>query len=168
MAVGSHDGTWTVHNNDGSIAGSDVGVPGYGIAMADTDGDGIDEVHACSEEGCKIIAEDLDGDGQDELIVSGMQVEVNWGAWTQRFDEAGILSTSDVNADGRQDLLVFDDESGTLSVHRGLNGGLAPAWSIRTERDVRGPVFLADVNQDGKPEFLAITEAGKLVHSRTN
>jgi len=68
----------------------------------------------------------------------------------------------------RLDLLVFDDESGTLSVYRGLNGGLAPAWSIRTDRDVHGHVFLADVNQDGNVEFLAITEEGKFVHNRTD
>ena len=168
VAVGSHDGTWTVYNNDGSIAGSDVGVPGYGIAMADTDGDGIDEVYSCEEMGCQILGADFNGDGIDEVVRSNnLTTTVDTNGGQQIVNGRGFLSTGDINDDGHLDLMTFDQYTGTLSFHRGLQGTLAPSWAIRTERELEGPAFLADVDGDGSLDFISVDDSGKLLHSKT-
>jgi hypothetical protein len=168
VAVASFSGDWTLFNNDGiEVGAGDLGATDS-IAMGDTDGDGIDEVHSCSEADCAILVVDLNGDGRDEIIVSATDTQVFWAAETQQFNTHGTLSTDDVNADGRIDLLVFDVHTGSLSIHPGLDGGIAPAWSIRTERDVQGPAFLADVDQNGSLEFVSVDSDGKLLHSSTD
>ena len=168
VAVASHDGTWTVYNNDGSVAGTDLGAPGYGIAMADTDGDGIDEVHSCEEVGCQILGADFNGDGIDEVVRSNnLTTTVDTNAGPQRVDSRGYLSTGDINGDGHLDLMTFDQYTGTMSFHRGLLGTLAPGWAIRTERELEGPAFVADVDGDGSLEFISVNDEGKLLHSQT-
>ena len=64
--------------------------------------------------------------------------------------------------------MVFDDYTGTLSFHRGINGSLAPAWSIRTEREFEGPAFIVDVDDNGTLEFVSVDESGKLLHTRSS
>jgi hypothetical protein len=168
VAVASFSGDWTLFNNDGiEVDAGDLGATDA-IAMGDTDGDGIDEVHSCSEDDCAILVVDLNGDGRDEIIVSATDTQVFWAAETQQFNTHGTLSVDDVNADGRIDLLVFDVHTGSLSIHPGIDGGIAPAWSIRTERDVQGPAFLADVDQNGSLEFVSVDSDGKLLHSSTD
>jgi hypothetical protein len=168
VAVASFSGDWTLYNNDGiEVDSGDLGATNA-IAMGDTDGDGIDEVHRCSEDDCAILVVDLNGDGRDEIIVSGIDTQVFWTAETQQFNSHGTLSVNDVNADGWIDLLVFDVHTGTLSIHPGLDGGLAPASSIRTVRDLQGAAFLADVDQNGSLEFVSVDSDGTLVHSQAD
>jgi len=169
VAVASFAGDWILYNNDGTQVDAGNNGPSAAIALADTNGDGVDEVHSCAENNCNILATDLNGDGMDEIVESTItDTTVYTASGTQHLNSRGSLSTDDVDGDGRTDLLTFDEFTGTLSIHRGLNGGLAPAWSIRTERVLEGPAFLADVNQDGQIEFVSVDADGKLLHSRTS
>jgi hypothetical protein len=168
VAVASFSGDWTLFSNDGTQVDAGNNGPTAAIAMADTNGDGVDEVHSCLETGCSILAVDLNGDGNDELVESMLETKVFTNTGIQHLNSRGSLSTDDVDGDGRTDLLTFDEYTGTLSIHRGIKGGLAPAWSIRTERDVQGPAFLADVDQNGSLEFVSVDSDGKLLHSSTD
>jgi hypothetical protein len=168
VAVASFSGDWTLLSNDGTQVDAGNNGPTAAIAMADTNGDGVDEVNSCSENGCNILAVDLNGDGKDELVESMLDTTVETNTGVQHLNSRGSLSADDVDGDGRTDLLTFDEYTGTLSIHRGIKGGLAPAWSIRTERDVQGPAFLADVNQDGSLEFVSVDSNGKLLHTSTD
>ncbi len=168
VAVGSNDGTWTIYNNDGTETNAGMAAPGYGIAMADTDGDGVDEVHSCEEMGCQIMGADFNADGIDEVVRSNnLSTTIETTGGTQILNSRGHLSTGDINGDGHLDLMTFDHYTGTMSFHRGLSGTLAPSWAIRTERELEGPAFLADVDGDGTLEFISMNDEGKLLHSQT-
>jgi len=167
VAVSGLNGTWVTYDNNGEAIDSGTGDPVTAITMADTDGDGVDEVYGCGELDCHIMGADLNGDGTDEVIESTLETTVHTAAGKQTLNSRGSLSTDDIDGDGRTDLITFDEYTGTLSIHRGLDGALAPAWSIRTEREVEGPAFLGDVDLDGSLEFISVDGDGKLLHSRS-
>ena len=63
FALSNTAGAWTSYKNDGSeVASGELGPTG-GIALADTDGDGVDEVVTCTSTDCEIVAVDFDSDG---------------------------------------------------------------------------------------------------------
>ena len=167
VAAANSSGDWTIYSNDRSVIDSGNSGATAGIVMADTNGDGADEVYSCDVIDCTMLAADFNGDGRDEIVSSGFTTTVESAEGTQTLPSGGWLSTSDVNSDGRLDLTIFDGVSGTYSIHQGLNNGLAPAVSIRTERATIGPAYLGDVDRDGTLEFLSVNTEGKLVHSRT-
>ena len=165
VAVSDGDGNWILYKNDGNQVDSGNFGPTAGIGMADTNGDGVDEVYNCAEADCRILGADFDGDGSDEIVVSGFETRVDGGP---ALPSSGWLNTMDVDDDGRMDLTIYDDNSGTLSIYRSMRNGLAPAVSIRTSRSTIGPGFLADVDRDGDMEFVSVDREGKLVHTRTS
>lgn len=164
VAVSDGDGNWVLYKNDGTEVDSGNFGPTAGIGMADTDGNGVDEIYNCAETNCSILGADFNNDGREELVVSGFETRVNGGP---ALPSGGWLHAVDVDSDGRMDLTTFDDQTGTHAIYRGMKNGLAPAVSLRTTRSVIGPGFLADVDQSGDLEFVSVDEAGKLVHSRT-
>jgi hypothetical protein len=138
------------------------------IAFADTDGDGVDELVGCGTSDCEVLGVDVDNDGFDEVFRSGSETSVQ--GWGRRdiLLGSGHLSQTDLDGDGRLDVLSFDTATGTLTAHRGMFGGIAPALSWRTDRATDGPAWIADVNGDGIDEVLTIDGDGKLIHTRTN
>jgi hypothetical protein len=168
VAAANGNGDWWIFKNDKTeVASGNVGPTG-GIVMADTDGDGADEVHSCRVIGCEMAAADFNGDGLDEIITSNFETWVDSAGGSQRLDSRGMLHIVDIDGDGWLDLTVYDDDSGVFSVHRGMSNGLAPAVSMRTERTTKGNGFLGDVDRDGDLEFVTANNEGKLIHSRTS
>ena len=168
MAAANGNGDWWIFGNDKSEAGTGNIGPTAGIVMADSDGDGTDEVFGCRVIGCEMAAADFNGDGRDEIITSNFETRIESAAGSQRLDTRGMLNIDDVDGDGRLDLTVYDDETGVFAVHPGMANGLAPAVSMRTERSTAGNGFLGDVDRDGDLEFITANDEGKLIHSRTS
>lgn len=169
VAVADGEGNWVTYNNvDGNETSSGNFGPTAGIGMADTDGDGADEVYNCSEIGCSILGADFNNDGIDEVVTSGFQITIQLNGQTSTLANPGWLNATDVDGDGRDDLTTFNNSTGTLAIHRGMKNGLAPPLAIRTSRSTIGPGFLGDVDRDGDLEFISVDEDGKLVHTRTS
>ncbi len=167
VAAANSSGDWTIYGNDKSVVATGSAGPTAGIVMADSDGDGADEVFSCSVMGCQMAAADFNGDGRDEIITSSFDTWVESASGSQRLPSRGYLDIVDVDGDGRPDLTVYDDDSGVFSIHRGLENGLAPAVSVRTERETIGRGYLGDVDRDGDLEFITSSPEGKLIHTRT-
>jgi hypothetical protein len=72
---------------------------------------------------------------------------------------------ANIDDGARSDLLIWDQLSNTLVVHRGLNGTVAPAAGLRAHRDLRGPVYVGDVNGDGVNELVSVDMDGNIVHT---
>jgi len=169
VAASNDSGDWTIYSNDKSeVASGNIG-PTAGIVMADTDGDGIDDIHNCDVFECKMAAADFNGDGRDEIVTSSLTTSVTSadGA-TQTLPRGGHIDVDDINEDGWPDLILYDETSGTLSIHQGMVNGIAPAVSIQTERNTTGAGVLRDVDQDGILEFVTSDSDGKLIHTRTD
>jgi hypothetical protein len=165
VAVAGVQGLWVSFANDGTeIGAGDLG-PVDAIAMADTNGDGVDEVVGCNTSGCTITVGDIDNDGLDEVVESGTTTVLT--GWGHRQSLSGVGSVSIANVDGgeRLDVMAYDKMTGTLMVHRGLTGGVAPPAGLRAHRDLRGPVYVGDVDGDGKSELLSIDTEGDVVHT---
>ena len=165
IAVAGNAGLWTTIAFDGSVvATGDVG-PSGNIALADTDGDGVDEVVNCTSASCLITTADLDGDGIDEIAASGAGTVLR--GWGSRLNLAGSGPVSVVNIDDgrRKDLLVYDSNAEVIVIHRGMDGAVAPPAALATHRSLRGPVFMADVDGDGEPELVSVDMDGDLVHT---
>ena len=143
--------------------------PTAGLVMADTDGDGADEVYSCDVLDCSMGAADFNGDGIDEIVNSSITTRVTAADGnTQILPSGGHVFITDINDDGRPDLTLYNDSSGTLSIHQGMSNGVAPAVSIRTVRPSAGAGFLGDVDRDGSLEFLTVDPEGKLIHTRAS
>jgi hypothetical protein len=168
IAVSTGDGAWTTIDYTGStVATGSIGAVGN-IALADTDGNGVDEVVSCSAAGCQIAAGDLDGDGMDEIAASGAGTTLR--GWGKRvgLPGSGQVSIGDFDDNSRKDILVYDAVAEALIIHRGMDGGVAPPAALSTHRGLRGPVYLGDVDGDGIPELLSVDDAGQLVHTQAS
>jgi hypothetical protein len=165
VVVARKAGDWVSYDQAGAaIDSGDLGALDA-IALADTNGDGVGEVVGCATTGCSITAGDLDGDGLDEVIESSVgTVITGWGRLTS-LEAAGTLSVANIDDGARSDLLIWDQLSNTLVVHRGLNGTVAPAAGLRAHRDLRGPVYVGDVNGDGVNELVSVDMDGNIVHT---
>ncbi len=165
--VAAATGVWTTYNwYLGEAETGFLDAPGD-IVLADTDGDGVNEVAGCSGD-CTIVAADFDGDGREELVRSepaGVTVE-GWGE-TVELGAEGIVSLTDADGDGLMDLLVTSVADGRVMLYTGLGAALVPSVSWQVSQDISTNASLGDVDGDGIPELLVPQDDGTILHSPT-
>jgi hypothetical protein len=158
LAVVSAEGGVSWFGASLSVLGTDsVGAWGC-IAAADTDGDGIDELHTAPDAGCDLLAVDLDGDGTEELVLSdGDGISVDWADVTHSLEGRGRLAARDLDGDGQPEILAA--AGGQVWVHRALGAGFAPGGGLHGAT-VFGPLAIGDVTGDGLPDLVTVDEDG--------
>lgn len=117
------------------------------LAAADLNGDAVPEIVATSN-------------ASDEVIGFTWRAGVGW----QNYALAAVgdgprgLAATDVDADGRQDLVVANATAGSLSVLRGVAGGFAALQTVTTLPAGRSPFLLAvgDLNGDARPDVVSL------------
>jgi FG-GAP-like repeat len=117
--------------------------------------------------GVDALVGDFDGDGNlDFAVQAGNRftawITIYWGSGAGEFTSSGDIPTPqgtgliwDVDGDGRADLVILAFRN--LYVRRGL-GGRDFGPSVVVAREVGG-FFFADMNGDGRPDFIAGTES---------
>ena len=128
-----------------------------------------------------VTAADLNGDGKtDFAIASYMSDDVTlllnngddtfspWGASLPITDSQPIsIAASDVNGDGRADLLVANEASDVVSVLLSTGDGtFAPKVDYDTGKNPRS-VAIADLNRDDKPDLVVVNSGTKVEPGNT-
>ncbi|RVU18718.1 FG-GAP-like repeat-containing protein [Methylobacterium oryzihabitans] len=126
-----------------------------------------------------VTTADVNGDGRQDILVANylsgtVSVRLGRGDGTFTFTSATdvatgsrpySVTTADVNGDGRQDILVANAGSDTVSVRLGRGDG---TFTITSADDVPtggGPISVttADVNGDGRQDLLVANEGSGTV-----
>lgn len=132
---------------------------------------------------------DVNGDGKSDVVgfaEDGVYVALSTGSgfgaikrWTDQFGAAAGWSVqhhprtlTDVNGDGRADIVAFASDGVYVALNTGssftamtkwYNGfGTAKNWTVD-----KTPRFLTDMNRDGKPDVVGIAEGGIFVALNT-
>ncbi len=82
---------------------------------------------------------------------------------------AGQYNTIDLNADGTQDLVIFDRTSNKLKTFLGVNRQYkyAPEFEQLFPKNIRNWILLADYNCDGKKDIFTSSRFGMTVYQNT-
>ncbi|MEC8378898.1 MAG: FG-GAP-like repeat-containing protein [Myxococcota bacterium] len=136
-------------------------------------------ITGCTTEDCEIISADLNGNGIDEVIRANPDspIEVLIDSSTDNglllpfsrtletlTDDGPILPTiiaRDLDLDGQPELLIRGETSGLFWVYRGVDGGLAPAYSIQLFTESVLMPYFADIDGDGIPEGFTDDSEGR-------
>ncbi|MFD3942009.1 FG-GAP-like repeat-containing protein [Streptomyces sp. NPDC058579] len=129
---------------------------------------------------------DLNGDGRDDYLVVGDQGQVRaWinkgpaggGGWSWQWSgevASGVGASrdqvrfADLNGDGRADYLVVGDQGQVRAwINKGSvsGGGWSWQWSGEVASGVgapRGQVGFADMNGDGRTDYLVVSDQGQV------
>lgn len=142
---------------DGLVTPGESG-PAYAAAVAwDPDGDGVDELLGCEEEGCRVAAADVDGDGAPErLLQTSTGTSVWFGETELLVDALGAAGLADTDGDGVAEVVV--GENGLVRAFHGVAGALSPAWTSWTWRPVQDAVQFGDLDGDGLPDVFFVGE----------
>ncbi len=121
---------------------------------------------AASDEGIRRVATgDVDGDGDTDLVLAGrttVRLHLNRDGqvaivptWTVEAVADSLLLT-DVDLDGRDDLLVGEPSLSRARLWQGTDAGLAPAASLErvTEGGLGAAAASGDVDGDGWPDLI--------------
>jgi len=154
FVVATTSGAATIYAYELSVMGEQQLGETQAIALADTDGDGLDELHSCAATDCELIGADLDADGIDELVQGGPQVLVE--GWNSSYDLglSGSISVGDLDGDGLFDVLAVNRTTGRISAVPTLTGAMGPASGWYTSEAIDGPVLVTDYDRDGRQELV--------------
>ena len=129
-----------------------------------------------------LSAADLNGDGNPDLSVYSASTSATTiflgrgdGTFTQLPPDSNLASTSaravaDFNQDGIPDLITQDNSSGYVHINFGRGDGTfaAPVVALSSSTLVSNYIVVADLNGDGRPDFVdrtdMITGASNLPH----
>jgi hypothetical protein len=117
---------------------------------------------------------DFNGDGRKELLLGGGprptdRVEIVYGKGDKsrlQTLKTGYTTTlypkaGDVNGDGKEDIVVMNSHRNILSLFLNQGGGAFTHQALEVPKGVAREVMLADINRDGKPDYLLAFEVGK-------
>lgn len=116
---------------------------GYGLAIADLDGDGHPDVLSKSNDVVIVLLNDKAG---------GLLKGVSYPAGT----EIRALATGDLNADGRMDILAGATISNTLAILLGNGDGTFQPATLTKFAGTVIDLAVTDFTGDGKPDVLAV------------
>ena len=122
-------------------------------AIGDVDGDGTLEI-ALPVAGCPWL-----GEPGGTFVVNGEDGSV---VWINRAYDYSYRSPAltDVDGDGRLDLIDGDSDSAVAVAYRGRDGAVLWATPLAGSAWASGPLVVADIDGDGQTEALAGSDAG--------
>ncbi len=162
VAVVAEDGSASLLDADLNVVGNADLASAHCVVAADTDGDGIDELHAGSAEGCALVAADLDGDGTDELISGGSgEVSVEWDGDSFGMGVDGVPTVADLDLDGQLEVLAADGSD--YWIGRPVKGGLAPSFGLWGDTALLSAPIVGDFDGDGLQDLLGLGDEGTLL-----
>ncbi len=138
---------------DGSTQNESLGTDVVELAAGDLDGDGFDELHACTG-ACSIAVGDCSGDGLDDLLVNdGTSTTLSIAGVAHDLGFSGWVSLADADGDGVLDANVQSD--GVVAAFRGLGGRPGVPMASYMLRDVEAaPAWRGDLDGNGVPDLF--------------
>ena len=148
-----------VSNGHGSFSRKDFSVPPdpFGIAIADLNGDRHLDIAIAHYSGqgtdpSKNALSILFGDGKGNFSLAK-------GSPFPTGNYPGTLAAGDLNGDGVSDIVIPNNEDGTLTIYLCTRNAITPASysPLRVGRAPHG-VAIADLNRDGKGDIVVAEE----------
>ncbi len=158
LAVISAEGEVSWRDADMVELGTDS-LGAYGcVVAADSDGDGLHELHTGTDAGCELLAVDLDGDGTDEIASASAEgISVDWAGVTHSLEGTGRLAARDLDGDGQPELLAAS--GGRIWLYRAVGEAFVPGSGLHGAT-VLGSIDLGDVTGDGLDDIITTDSDG--------
>jgi len=132
----------------------------YGYRMADVNGDGLTDFIYDNDKDLRVLLSTGQGFLDDDVVTNP---NVIWGRRSVHYNNDFGFQMTDVNGDGRADL-IYEDGSRNYRVILSNGSRFLPetVWGIRTQGYISSsPTFrMADVNGDGLPDIVYDSDNG--------
>ncbi|KAJ3489561.1 hypothetical protein NLG97_g5968 [Lecanicillium saksenae] len=145
---------------------------GPGVTFVDIDGDGLDDYIWISEDGI-VTAYKNGGQGSGDPS-SGTWIWIPMGVIASNLGGGarGTIIFGDIDGDGRADYHVVNHATGALTSFLNMGPGRNPTWQpmgqIASGLGGGGQVMLADLNGDGRADYIWIDPAAGVVTAYIN
>lgn len=145
---------------------------GPGVTFADIDGDGLDDYIWISEDGI-VTAYRNGGQGPDHGQ-TGTWIWIPMGVIASNLGGGvrGTIIFGDIDGDGRADYHVVNNATGALTSFLNMGPGINPTWQplgqIASGLGGGGEVMLADLNGDGRADYIWSNPATGVVTAYIN